>query len=176
MKSKNRGILSSILNNAKSITKSTTIANIFNDFFHYVAPSIQSKIKFSCKSFNEFLPPKNYDSFTINPKSKAEIDAIISTLNSNNSTGLNSIPLKILKLIQNKISQHLAHIFNLSFKIGVFPDSFKIAKVIPIHKNNSKLIDFNYRSIPILSNLDKILEKLMHSRLVKFLDDQKMFY
>ena len=176
MKSKNRDIPSSILNNAKSITKSATIANIFNDFFHYISPAIQSKIKFSCKSFNEFLPSKNYGSFTINPKSKAEIDAIISTLNSNNSTGLNSIPLKILKLIQNKISQHLAHIFNLSFKIGVFPDSFKIAKVIPIHKNNSKLIDFNYRSIPILSNLDKILEKLMHSRLVKFLDDQKMFY
>ena len=46
----------------------------------------------------------------------------------------------------------------------------------PIHKKNSKLIVSNYRSISILSNLDKILEKLTHSRLAKFLDDQKSLY
>ena len=67
MKSKNSDIPSSILNNGKCITESTTIANIFNDFLHSVAPAIQSKIKSSCKSFNEYLPSKNYDSFTITP-------------------------------------------------------------------------------------------------------------
>ena len=58
MKSKNSDIPSSILNNGKCITESTTFANIFNDFFHSVAPAIQWKIKFSCKSFNEYLPSK----------------------------------------------------------------------------------------------------------------------
>ena len=33
-----------------SVAESKSIANIFNDFFHYVAPAIQSKIKFSCES------------------------------------------------------------------------------------------------------------------------------
>ena len=102
MKSKNSDIPSSSLNNGKYITKSTTIANIFNGFFHSVVPAIQSKIKFSCKKFSEYLSSKYYDSFTITPKAK--IDAIISSLNSNKSTGLNSIPLKILKLTQNEIS------------------------------------------------------------------------
>ena len=59
---------------------------------------------------------------------------------------------------------------------GVFPDSLKIAKVIPIHKKESKLIVSNYQPISILSNLDKILKKLMHSRVAKFLDDQKILY
>ena len=86
MKSKNSDIPSSILNNGKCITKSTTIANIFNDFFHSVAPAVQSKIKFFCKSFSEYLPSKYYDSFIITPTSKAEIDAIISFLNNNKST------------------------------------------------------------------------------------------
>ena len=156
MKSKNSDIPSSILDNGKYIIKSTTIANIFNDFLHSVAPAVQSKIKFSCKSFSEYLPSKYYDSFIITPTSKAEIDAIISSLNSNKSTGPNSIPLKILKLTQNEISQHLAHIFNLSFMTGVFPDSLKIAKVIPIHKKDSKLIVSNYRPISVLSNLDNL--------------------
>ena len=84
--------------------------------------------------------------------------------------------LKYSNQKQNEISQHLAGIFNLSFKTGAFPDSLKFVKVIPIHKKNSKLIVSNYRSISILSNLDKILEKLTHSRLAKFLDDQKTLY
>ena len=50
------------------------------------------------------------------------------------------IPIKICKLTQIEISQHLADIFNLSFKIGFFPDSLKIAKVIPIHKKDLKVI------------------------------------
>ena len=55
IKSKNIDIPPSILNNGKCITESATIANIFNDFFHSAVPIIQSKIKFSCKSFNIFL-------------------------------------------------------------------------------------------------------------------------
>ena len=35
----------------------------------------------------------------------------------------------MLKLTQNEVSQHLADIFNLSFKTGVFLDSLKIANI-----------------------------------------------
>ena len=85
------------------------------------------------------------------------------------------IPIKICKLTQIEISQHLADKFNLSFKIGIFPDSLKIAKVIPIHKKDLKVIVDYYHPISFLSNLDKNLEKLMHRRLTKFLDEQKNF-
>ena len=63
---------------------------------------------------------------------------------------------------------------NLAFKTGIDPDSLKITKVIPIHKKDSKLI----ASWPIfiLWNLDKILEKLMHSTLMKFFDDKKILH
>ena len=40
----------------------------------------------------------------------------------------------IMKLLTGQVAEHLAEIFNISFKTGVFPDSSKIAKVIPIHK------------------------------------------
>ena len=75
-----------------------------------------SSQKCSCKLFKDYLLTKNYDSFSITPTSKAEIDAIISSINSNKSTGPNNILLmKTLKLTQNEISQHLADTFNLSF-------------------------------------------------------------
>ena len=97
-------------------------------------------LKFNQKLlFNDYLPSTNHDSFTVTPTSKVEIDANISSRNSNKSTASNSIPLKILELTQNEISKNLADIFDLPFKTGVFPDSLEIAKVIPIHQKIQSL-------------------------------------
>ena len=105
----------------------------------------------------------------ITATNKEEIYKIISSLNSNKSCGPNSIPAKVLHLLQNQISNHLATICNLSFSTGVFPVILKTAKVIPIHKKNSKLEVSNYRPISLISNTDKSFEKLMRSRLIEFL-------
>ena len=58
------------------------------------------------------------------------------SFDSNKSTGPNSIPTKILKLLKNDISIQLSDIFNVFFSTGVFPSTLKIAKVVPTHKNN----------------------------------------
>ena len=52
----------------------------------------------------------------------------------------------------------------------------KIAKITPVDKKGSKLECANYRPITLLSYLDKIIEKLMHTRLMRFLNDQKVIY
>ena len=56
----------------------------------------------------------------------------------------------------------------MSLTSGVFPSALKLAKVIPVHKKDSKLDFSNYIPISLLSNLDKILEKLMYTKIVKF--------
>ena len=58
----------------------------------------------------------------------------------------------------------------------IFSDSLKIAKVTPVYKKGSKLEHANYRPISLLSKLDRIIEKLMFKRLVRFLNDQKVLY
>ena len=63
----------------------------------------------------------------------------------------------------------MTNIFNLSFSTGVFPSGLKFAKVIPIHKKVSKLKCSNYRPISLLSNLDKILEKMVYNGFIIFL-------
>ena len=81
-----------------------------------------------------------------------------------------------MKLAKEQIAKHLCFIYNLSFTTGIFPDSLKIAKVTPVYKKGSKLECVNYRPINLLSNLDKIIEKRMHERLMGFLNDQKVLY
>ena len=46
----------------------------------------------------------------------------------------------------------------------------------PYPQKNSKLEVSNYRPISLLSNIDKIFEKLMHSRLLEFLEGKQILY
>ena len=94
----------------------------------------------------------------------------------NKSSGPNSIPYKILNLLKKDISKQLADLFNLSLSSGVFPSLLKIAKVVPVHKKDSKLDCRNYRPISLLSNIEKILEKLMYKRVYQFLNENSIIY
>ena len=123
-----------IIHEGNFIADPLSIANVFNDFFSTVAQKVQSKIKFSRKSFSDFLPPNIHESIILSQITEDEISKIISSLNSSKSTGPNSIPTKILKLLQVQVSKHLTDIFNLSFTTGIFLHFLKSAKVIPIHK------------------------------------------
>ena len=176
MKQKNNDTPSLITKDEKYINDTVSIANNFNNFLTSVAEIVHSKIKFSNKSFRNFLSSKINDSFKITSTNKEEIYKIISTLNSNKSGGPNNIPTNILHLLQDQISKHFATICNLSFSTGVFPAILKTAKVIPIHKKNSKLEVSNYRPISLLPNIDKIFEKPMHSRLIEFLEEKQILY
>ena len=86
------------------------------------------------------------------------------------------MPTKILKLLKNYFSLQVADTFNISLSSGIFPFQLIIAKIIPIHKKESKLKCPNYRSISLLSDLDKIFKKLMYSRIYDFLDKNRLIY
>ena len=112
----------------------------------------------------------------LQPTDKEEIANIISSLNSTKASGPNSIPYRILFLLRNEISKQLADLFNLSFMTGVFSSVLKTAKVVPVFKKDSKLGYSNYRPISLLSNIEKILQKLMYNRLCTFLDKNNIIY
>ena len=78
--------------------------------------------------------------------------------------------------MKNYISQQLSDIFNKAFSTGQFPPVLKIAKIIPIHKKQSRVDYTNYRPISLLPNIEKIIEKLMYKRLSNFLDINNLIY
>ena len=65
---------------------------------------------------------------------------------------------------------------NISLRSGIFPDIYKIAKVVPIYKSKNKEDIGNYRPISLLPTLSKILEKIMHKRTFNFLQKSKILY
>ena len=72
--------------------------------------------------------------------------------------------------------KQLASLFNLSFMSGIFIPVLKTAKVVAAFKKDSKLDDSNSCPISLLSNVEKILEKLMYKRLCTFLNSNDIFY
>ena len=64
----------------------------------------------------------------------------------------------------------------MSFSTGQLPSVLKIAKVIPIHRKQSRVDYTNYRPIPLLSYIEKVIEKLMCKRLSNFLDINNLVY
>ena len=160
-----------------NITKPTEIAEEFNKHYSNVADKILNNRKYQGKHhFSKYLKNPNSKSFMISPTSNNEIIDIISNMDTSKSVGPNSIPNQLIQSIKNSIATPLANIFNKSFLSGIFPDFFKLTKIIPIHKKDSKLIISNYRPISLLSNINKILEKIMFKRLYEFLEVNQCIY
>ena len=90
---------------------------------------------------------------------ECEVITIICSL-TNSSPGWNNIPAKLLKPYIEEYIKPLTYIINKSFETGVFPDSLKLTKVIPIYKSDDKTLLSNYRPIYILNSFSKFLEKL----------------
>ena len=65
--------------------------------------------------------------------------------------------------------------FNLCLRTGTHPDLMKVAEVIPIFKKGQKDTLTNYRPISLLSQFNKIFEKLLHSRIYSYLSKFNLF-
>ena len=137
---------------------------------------LQNSIKYLFKHFSDYLSNESDSTIFLQPTDKEEIANIISSLNSSKASGPNSIPYRILFLLKNDISKQLADLFNLSFLTGVFPSVLKTAKVVPVFKKDSTLDYSNSCLISLLSNIEKILEKLMYKRLYTFLNNNNIIY
>ena len=48
--------------------------------------------------------------------------------------------------------------------------------IIPTFKKNDPLLCYNYRPISLLSNIGKLIEKLIYKRLYAFLEENKCLY
>ena len=62
----------------------------------------------------------------------------------------------------------------MSVSSGTYPSKLKKAKIIPIFKDDDPTAPNNYRPISLLSNFNKIFEKIMYKRLKTFIDDNNI--
>ena len=101
--------------------------------------------------------------------SDEDVKDSISLLKTNKAPGPDSISPKLIKEGASQLISPLRKLFNKSLRLQHFPDSWKDANVIPIHKKDNFTKPCNYRPISLLSYLGKLMERCIHKHISNYL-------
>ena len=161
-------IIPPLLENGLFITDFTEKAQLFNDYFILQCTTIDtgSEIPHDTERGSTLI-----SDFAI---SEEKILNIIRTLNPNKAHGWDEISVRMIKLSDAALITPLKIIFTNCLRRGLFPETWKYANVVPVHKKNEKNVKGNYRPISLLPIFGKILEKLMYDSLYSHLVSREL--
>ena len=174
LQSKSKGSEFKIEIAGETISDPSQISENFNDYFASIGSTLAANIPQTNTDPLSYLQP-NPNSFLFFECTSSEVLKVINGLK-NKRKGLDEIPIAIYKKIGDIISGQISEFINYSISSGVFPSSLKIARVVPIHKSGSKRNMNNFRPISILPTLSKIFEKVMHRRMMSFIEKYNILY
>ena len=86
------------------------------------------------------------------------------------SAGYDNVSVNFMKKIIHLIAEPLSALINKSFECGIVPEQLKIARVCSVFKYGDQTDFTNYRPIFVLPAFSKIFEKLVHTRLMNYLE------
>ena len=173
---KNRVVPVELNYNNETKTDKSDMAESFNEFFVGIGNMVEAKIPKGKLHFSDFLGNSSPNSIFLKPVDTDEVLSIILKLKTSKACGPNSIPSNILKVHCDSLCEPLKVILNMSLSQGIVPELLKDSEVCPIYKKNDKNKCENYRPISLLSNLSKIFERTMHTRLYEFIENSGQFY
>ena len=155
-----------------------TITNTFNDFFATVGPNLAKKQKCSAPDLKTYLQglSLHHNSIFLTLTTREEILGLLKGLPNKTTSGYDNINNLLLKQLSTAIVGPLEIIFNKSIEEGSFPENMKKADIVPLHKNKDKQDCSNYRPISLLITISKLLEKVMYSRVYRFLENTDQIY
>ena len=110
--------------------------------------------------------PRKKESFRSIRVNEVELFLILESIDIKKSFGLDKVHPLLLSSAAPIIYSPLTFVINLSLKQDIFPDSLKVAKVIPIFKQGSRSLCNNNRPISVLSALSKIFERCILNQLI----------
>lgn len=123
-----------------------TVADSFNNYFSSVASKLVEKLPDQSGQYGEshffyFYSQQEVkaNGFSFEKVSEAVVLEKLKNLNSFKATGLDNIPSRFLRDAAEVITPCITHIINMSIEQGHYPNDFKLARVIPLHKKGSKL-------------------------------------
>ena len=119
--------------NGDIISDSEEIAEEFNNFFVNIGSSMAKSVPPVNRGFTQRTNHAGLaNSIFFEPSTPYEVNKIIRALNDQKARRKLDSETKFIKYANPVISVYLSHLFNLCITTGIFPDSLKIAEVIPI--------------------------------------------
>jgi len=147
----------------ESSTASTDFdkANLFNKYFYSV-----------------FHDPSNMPNIDELPDISGSIQTIVITISDvyealmsldiNKSVGKDEISPRVLQSCAQSLCAPLHYLFSMSLRYASIPSMWKVHKIVPIFKAGDSNTVSNYRPISLLSNVSKVLERLIYNKIINF--------
>ena len=162
----------------KMITKSSIIAKEMNRFFMNKVKAVRESITFLPNSFSQYreIMKAKRCRLTLNHVSVQKVNKLLKSLKNTKSLALDELDNFCIKLAADILDKPVHHIITMSIMQSKFPRSWKLSKVIPLHKKLCPFEMKNYRPVSILSPLSKILEKVVYEQLYDYMSRNKIFH
>ena len=154
----NRSEIPSIMTyESEEFIRPQCIVNAFSKFFRKsFAPN-------SLQPTTPFIKPYT-DILHINQVDEETVYRAIKRLKPSLTAGPDMIPSFLIKDCATIFAKPLTVICNLILKESVFPNSWKLSRIVPIHKTGRRSEIGNYRPITLINNFAKILEIVLYSQ------------
>ncbi|MFK7748837.1 MAG: reverse transcriptase domain-containing protein [Kordia sp.] len=159
--------------NIKLITAGET-ENSFNDFFGNIANKVKVTIPETASDPLKYSSQALYK-FDLKPPTANELNKLINTMQPKRSAGHDEVSSKLIKLLKFDLIKPLQIISKKMIETSTFPDTWKIAKIIPLYKKGAKDVEGNYRPISLLPAMSKIGEKIVTSQIYKHMEAHNLF-
>ena len=143
-------------------------AQIFNDYFVLQCTTLDTASEIPS------LPRPNAPPLTDFHISDEKISKIIRSLNPKKAHGWDEMSGRMIKICDWTLVVPLKLIFEACLVHGIFPETWKRANVVPVHKKNCKNLKENYRPISLLPLFGKILEKLIFDTVYEHLNSNNL--
>ena len=160
----------------KMVTDPHIISEGFCKFYTNMSKNLADKISRSNRSFVDYMGQANDNSLFLSPTDENEIDKHIKLLPSKTSSGYDGISNVLLKGLSNVLKGPLSVVFNKSLSEGIFPSNMKTAEIVPLYKSKERYLFSNFRPISLLPVISKVLEKLVHKRVYRFLLQSQILF
>ena len=159
-----------------SIYDSHELSNAFNDHFSSIGPTLANNIHANedNSSHLDYLAETGHCTFELKPTSVPKVLVLLSRLCKSKSTGLDKISAKLLRECADLIAESLCTIFNQSIVSGIFPDEWKLSKVVPLFKQGNRSDLSNYRPISVIPVVAKVFERIIYDQLYNHLTIHKL--
>ncbi|MEL7308367.1 MAG: reverse transcriptase family protein [Pseudomonadota bacterium] len=144
-------------------------ACVLNDFFVSVftaepdASNLRFSRSFDCSSKLSYI--------TITPH---DIVTVINRLKKDASPGPDGISNRLIIEGRTALTNVLADFFNYLLCKGFLPSDWKDANITPIHNSGSFAYPNNYRPISLTSSICKIFERIIHRKILSYLDENDL--
>ena len=149
------------MNNDKDIAKK------INEHFTNIGPSLAANINEPWNAGQQVITTMS-DTIVVD---RLELLKLLKDLHTTKSSAIENLSSCLVKDSLVCLIDQFLVLVNLSFRTGKFPTDWKKGVIIPLPKDGDLSICNDYRPISLLPVLGKIIEKIYHSRLMSYIED-----